>query len=157
MILTIYLLLNPPIEVLYPDFQFQFYISCLKFIIIESTGILCELQTALLRSQGTLLKYQVEKHEADSLFAVYQKKVDKEYNKLLEKYSTLWRLYNCNPTKRRHGSESLCTLKRHKSNTWRCFFCFSISWVFFIFVTIYCLLWFYLVSSFYLYLLSILS
>ena len=63
MILTIYLLWNPPIEVLYPDFQFQFYISCLKFIIIESTGILCELHTALLRSQGTLLKYQVEKHE----------------------------------------------------------------------------------------------
>ena len=132
MILTIYLLLNPPIEVLYPDFQFQFYISCLKFIIIESTGILCELQMALLRSQGTLLKYQVEKHEADSLFALYQKKVDKEYNKLMENYSTLWPLYNCNPTKRRHGSESQCTPKRHKSNNWRCFFCFSISWGFFI-------------------------
>ena len=157
MILTIYLLWNPLIEVLYPDFQFQFYISCLKFIIIESRGILCELQTALLRSQGTLLKYQVEKHEADSLFAVYQKKIDKEYNKLMENHFTLWRLYNCHPTKRRHGSESLYTPKQHKSKNWRCFFCFSISWVFFIFVTIYCLLWFYLGSSFYLYLLSILS
>ena len=83
---------------------------------IESTGILYELQMALLRSQDTLLMYQVQKHEADSLCAVYQKKVDKEYNKLMEKYSTLWRLYNCNPTKRRHGSESLCTPKRHKSN-----------------------------------------
>ena len=104
------------IEVLYPDFQFQFHISCLIFIIIESMGILCQLQTALLQSQGTLLKYQVEKHEADSLFAVYQKNVDKEYNNLMEKYSTFWRLYNCNKTKRRPGSESLCTPKRHNSN-----------------------------------------
>ena len=37
-------------------------------------GILTQLHMARLQSHGTLLKYQVEKHEADSLFAVYQKK-----------------------------------------------------------------------------------
>ena len=79
-------------------------------------GILSQLHMARLQFHGTLLKYQVEKHEADSMFAIYQKSVNEEYQNLMEKYLTLCRVSNCNNTKRRHGSESVCTLKRYKSH-----------------------------------------
>ena len=42
-------------------------------------GILSQLHMIQLQSHGTLQKYHVEKHEAGSLFAVYQKSVDEEY------------------------------------------------------------------------------
>ena len=69
-----------------------------------------------LQSHGTLLKYPVQKHEADSLFALYQKTVEEEYKNVMEKYLTLYRVSNFDKTKRRHGSDSLCTPKRHKSH-----------------------------------------
>ena len=79
-------------------------------------GILSQLHIDQLQSHGTLLGYQMEKHEADSMFAVYQKSVEEEYQNLMEQYLTLCWVSNCNNIKRRHGSESLCTPKCHKSH-----------------------------------------